>query len=482
MSTEGDRFGLPRGIGQRDYGAMSSTAGSSTGATLGGFSPTEFISLSESIAANTIMVKQSWQFLEKVNRLIGSAKDNQSLRDKINDNQSGTNQRITMTTRDLQRLTTVVRSGDKQQKLQVEKLTSDFKNMVQAYSKSQQSIAAKMKQVLLVNASQADDQASGAGDGGMGDSSSELLQQQQQMQIQQSLQFEQQMLLEREQRVREIEANVLDVNHIMRELSSLTNQQGEAIEVEQAYATSQQNIADKMKRVLPVNEIMEVQASDDGGNNTDDSRSELLQIQINRDLHLEHKRLVEREQEILDIETTVVDVNHIMRDLSNLVNHQSEGIDSIENSITVAAENVEKGTDELGASCNSFSKTEFTSLSAMITANTLQVKPSCKYLEKRCITVQETEQNLLANIHQAEDPDTGAVCGEIDDSISDVAQTRRLSSDIGGDQQLLVSELSSIPPDTIGTPGLDSVDCSRFIRLIIRCPIFTHHSYHRCGG
>ncbi|ETN60092.1 syntaxin [Anopheles darlingi] len=244
MSTEGDRFGLPRGIGQRDYGAMSSTAGSSTGATtLGGFSPTEFISLSESIAANTIMVKQSWQFLEKVNRLIGSAKDNQSLRDKINDNQSGTNQKITMTTRDLQRLTTVVRSGDKQQKLQVEKLTSDFKNMVQAYSKSQQSIAAKMKQVLLVNASQADDQASGGGDGGMGDSASELLQQQQQMQIQQSLQFEQQLLLEREQRVREIEANVLDVNHIMRELSSLTNQQGEAIDsIENSIAGTAENV------------------------------------------------------------------------------------------------------------------------------------------------------------------------------------------------------------------------------------------------
>uniref|UniRef100_A0A2M4BW59 Putative snare protein pep12/vam3/syntaxin 7/syntaxin 17 n=1 Tax=Anopheles marajoara TaxID=58244 RepID=A0A2M4BW59_9DIPT len=243
MSTEGDRFGLPRGIGQRDYGAMSSTAGSSTGATLGGFSPTEFISLSESIAANTIMVKQSWQFLEKVNRLVGSAKDNQSLRDKINDNQSGTNQRITMTTRDLQRLTTVVRGGDKQQKLQVEKLTSDFKNMVQAYSKSQQSIAAKMKQVLLVNASQADDQASGAGDGGMGDSSSELLQQQQQMQIQQSLQFEQQMLLEREQRVREIEANVLDVNHIMRELSNLTNQQGEVIDsIENSIAGTAENV------------------------------------------------------------------------------------------------------------------------------------------------------------------------------------------------------------------------------------------------
>lgn len=67
---------------------MSSTAsaaatGSGSDGNFGGFSPTEFISLSESIAANTIFVKQSWQFLEKANRTIGTAKDNQSLRDKM---------------------------------------------------------------------------------------------------------------------------------------------------------------------------------------------------------------------------------------------------------------------------------------------------------------------------------------------------------------------------------------------------------------
>uniref|UniRef100_A0A182JG91 t-SNARE coiled-coil homology domain-containing protein n=1 Tax=Anopheles atroparvus TaxID=41427 RepID=A0A182JG91_ANOAO len=227
MSREG--LGLPRGIGQRDYGAMSSTATTSDG-SFGGFSPTEFISLSESIAANTIFVKQSWQFLEKANRTLGTAKDNQSLRDKINDIQSGTNQRIATTTKDLQRLTVVVRGGDKQQKLQVEKLTSDFKQVVQFYSKSQQSIAAKMKQVFLVNASQQDDlaQASSAVGGEINVSSEQQLQRQKQ--IQQSLQFEQEMLIEREQRFREIEANVLDVNYIMKELSSITTQQSEVID------------------------------------------------------------------------------------------------------------------------------------------------------------------------------------------------------------------------------------------------------------
>ncbi|XP_053680709.1 syntaxin-12 [Anopheles nili] len=230
MSREG--LGLPRGIGQRDYGAMNSTATTSDG-NFGGFSPTEFISLSESIAANTIFVKQSWQFLEKANRTLGTAKDNQSLRDKINDIQTGTNQRIATTTKDLQRLTVVVRGGDKQQKLQVEKLTSDFKQVVQFYSKSQQSIAAKMKQVFLVNASQVDDLMSSSSIGGDSSILGTAEQQQQlqkQKQLQQSLQFEQDMLLEREQRFQEIEANVLDVNHIMRELSNITTQQSEVID------------------------------------------------------------------------------------------------------------------------------------------------------------------------------------------------------------------------------------------------------------
>ena len=54
--------------------------------------------------------------------------------------QEKTNQNIELTSKQLQRLTVVVRHGDKQQKLHVEKLTSDFKKIVQMYSTSQQVI------------------------------------------------------------------------------------------------------------------------------------------------------------------------------------------------------------------------------------------------------------------------------------------------------------------------------------------------------
>ena len=159
----------------------------------------------------------------------------------------------------------VVRHGDKQQKLQVEKLTSDFRNVVEAYSTSQQvcsicaahflrfflfrsvwlsrlsgalilclwltnditlqQIAAKMKGILLVNASQADD----INNDEHSTSDTDLLFHQKQKSLQQNLQFEQAMLQEREQRVRQIEDDVLDVNQIMRDLGTLITLQGENI-------------------------------------------------------------------------------------------------------------------------------------------------------------------------------------------------------------------------------------------------------------
>lgn len=55
--------------------------------------------------------------------------------------------------------------------------------------------------------------------------------------MQKNLQFEQSMLKEREQRVRQIEEDVLDVNQIMRELNTLINQQGEAIGMRSFFST-----------------------------------------------------------------------------------------------------------------------------------------------------------------------------------------------------------------------------------------------------
>lgn len=81
-----------------------------------------------------------------------------------------------------------------------------------------------MKGILLLNASEQDD--IGNQDSG---NDNDLQFHQQQKSLQQNLQFEQSMLKDREQRVRQIEDDVLDVNQIMRELGALINQQGENI-------------------------------------------------------------------------------------------------------------------------------------------------------------------------------------------------------------------------------------------------------------
>lgn len=44
---------------------------------------------------------------------------------------------VTQTSKDIARLTVLMRRGDKQQKLQIEKLTTDFKDALQRYSDMQ---------------------------------------------------------------------------------------------------------------------------------------------------------------------------------------------------------------------------------------------------------------------------------------------------------------------------------------------------------
>lgn len=52
---------------------------------------------------------------------------------------------------------------------------------------------------------------------------------QQQAQLAREIAFEQELMLDRETRIRQIEGDILDINQIMRELGALVHQQGETI-------------------------------------------------------------------------------------------------------------------------------------------------------------------------------------------------------------------------------------------------------------
>lgn len=71
----------------RDYGATGNSGGGSSSAVpdvnFAGFSPTEFMSLSENIAQNVGNVKSSWHTLERAAKKIGTPSDTSSTREKM---------------------------------------------------------------------------------------------------------------------------------------------------------------------------------------------------------------------------------------------------------------------------------------------------------------------------------------------------------------------------------------------------------------
>lgn len=207
-------------VGPRDYGATSSSTNAiMPDVSFSGFSPTEFMSLSEDIGQNISAVNSSSRQLEKILKVIGTRREQQATRNKVHNIHAEANTRIDTISRDIQRLTAVVRRGDKQQKLQLEKLTSDFRNVVEKYSSVQKRITAAMRQSIEQLGQQQDEQAEAE--------RAEFLQQQ--AQITAGLQFEQDMLVDRERQLRQIEADVLDVNAIMRRVYDIVQTQGEQV-------------------------------------------------------------------------------------------------------------------------------------------------------------------------------------------------------------------------------------------------------------
>lgn len=69
---------------------------------------------------------------------IGTPKDNQHLRDQIHLWQQEVNQKIKTSSDDVNKLNQLARTANKQQRLQISKITSHCKDAVEAYCKIQQ--------------------------------------------------------------------------------------------------------------------------------------------------------------------------------------------------------------------------------------------------------------------------------------------------------------------------------------------------------
>lgn len=161
-------------------------------------------------------------------KTIGTQNDTDTLRDSVHTVTTTALQSIGETTATLKKLTAMVQNCSaaekKQEKLRVTKLTSDFKLVVQKFTDTQKQIVAKMKTTTPTNSGfleSSEDQKQSLVDA--------EATQQAQLQYQRHLEFEHGLLIERENRVRQIEADIVDVNDIMRELATLVVEQGAVV-------------------------------------------------------------------------------------------------------------------------------------------------------------------------------------------------------------------------------------------------------------
>jgi len=79
----------------------------------------------------------------------------------------------------------------------------------------------------------------------------------------------------------------------------------------------------------------------------DEERKRQEQLQVQHELEYDRDMVLEREARIRQIESDVLDVNEIFKELGAMIHVQGEAVDTIEANVEKAAHEVEQGRDQL---------------------------------------------------------------------------------------------------------------------------------------
>ena len=210
-----------------------------------GRSDGRFGDLCSEISENIFTINNGANTLDRAMKIINTERDSPQIRDRIHETSQNTNKIVSETTR-LMKKVAGLRGLDKPQKLQIDRLKNDFQDSVQRFSTLQKRAAEKVKQSTKL--SEAKPKSSGGWMDDDDDNSPFLEQERrrEEMQVQEQVVEDDLMLIrDREERIRQLEGDILDVNEIFRELGALITEQGEQIDsieanVERAYTNVEQ--------------------------------------------------------------------------------------------------------------------------------------------------------------------------------------------------------------------------------------------------
>uniref|UniRef100_A0A2L2XZD4 Syntaxin-7 n=1 Tax=Parasteatoda tepidariorum TaxID=114398 RepID=A0A2L2XZD4_PARTP len=209
----------------------------------------EFTRLSDTISTNIQKVSQNVASMQKLVNQLGTPQDCESLRSQLHKVQSYTNQLVKDTNNHLKELSLIpnppTANEQKQRKVLKDRLTTQFSEALKNFQLSQRNAAQKEKESVMRARAHSGLSGNPFGDDAPASGQNLIdLASPSQSQMMTSLQMEEEvnleLLREREEAVRKLEADIVDVNHIFTDLATLVHEQGEVIDSIEANVESTQ--------------------------------------------------------------------------------------------------------------------------------------------------------------------------------------------------------------------------------------------------
>ncbi|XP_078362383.1 syntaxin-7-like isoform X1 [Oculina patagonica] len=231
--------------GSPSYGTLSSDSSavvsygrpSSSRYQEGGDIRERFQNLSDTVSSNIFQINNNTSALERALKQLIGGKEGQE--EKLHRIQQATNDLANKTTSVLKEMSSLCGGSSpnaRQQRVQHERLKGEFRESISRYYSVQNRVVEKEK--LLVGSTSArpsQRQDSGRyGDEEFGNEKSSLMEddqrRQEQEQLDMQIDIDESLIREREERIRQIEGDILDINEIFRDLATMVYEQGDMVD------------------------------------------------------------------------------------------------------------------------------------------------------------------------------------------------------------------------------------------------------------
>ncbi|XP_014240865.1 syntaxin-7 isoform X2 [Cimex lectularius] len=180
--------------------------------------------LAENVSKIIYSINTERMSLEKSVKFIGTPKDSQELREKMQNTLVSINDKVKRVTLDIKLLKEKMRKGGWQQKLQIQKITETFQESIQMCKPVEELVVAKMRCHMLLSELAILEQNQERF------SDSDQLTTSEMRQVTEAIEFETGLLKEREEKMAKIANTIIDINQIMKELGAQVHNQGEDID------------------------------------------------------------------------------------------------------------------------------------------------------------------------------------------------------------------------------------------------------------